>query len=139
MFGNQETRARKAERIAGQAWDQLVTTVDYAGTTAKSATRKARRQAMDTADQVSGRVGSAGKRVGSAGKEARKRANLAYDALAGRKPSRPWGWLAGATVIGAIVGWIGTLFGRQLAARSDEKALERSVADLPTPDRAGTP
>ncbi len=135
MFGRQETRARKAERIAGQAWDRLVNSVDQAGSVTKSATRTARRRAMDTADDVSGRVESGTK-------EARQRASRAYDALAGRKPARPWGWLAGAAVIGAALGWIGTLFGRRLAAHSDETALERSVTDLPAPpvptDRAST-
>jgi len=132
MFGKQNTRARKAERIAGQAWDQLVTTVDNAGTAAKSATRTARRQAADKADDMSDKMGSAAK-------EARQRAGRAYDALAGRKPARPWGWLAGAAAVGAVVGWLGTVFGRQMAARSDEHALERSVADLPTPDRVIAP
>jgi hypothetical protein len=128
MFGRQETRVRKAERIAGQAWDQLVTSVDQAG----SATRGARRRAADRAEDVSGRVGSAAK-------EARKRASLAYDALAGRQPARPWGWLAAAALVGAVVGWFGTVFGRQLAARSDVRALEESVTDLPTPHRSTVP
>jgi ElaB/YqjD/DUF883 family membrane-anchored ribosome-binding protein len=124
MFGRQETRVRKAERIAGQAWDQLVDTVDHAG----SATRTARRRAANRTDEVSGRMNAAAK-------EARKRATMAYDALAGRKPSRPWGWLAAAAFVGAVVGWFGTVFGRQMAARSDVRALQESVTDLPTPDR----
>lgn len=124
MFGRQETRVRKAERIAGQAWDQLVDKVDHAG----SATRTARRRAAARTDEMSDRVNSAAK-------EARKRATLAYDALAGRKPTRPWGWLAAAAVVGAVVGWFGTVFGRQMAARSDVRALQESVTDLPTPDR----
>lgn len=128
MFGRQETQARKAERIAGQAWDQLVATVDNAG----SATRGARRKAMNTADDMS-------ERIGSAAKEARQRASLAYDALAGRKPARPWGWLAAAAIVGVVMGWVSTVFGRQLAARSDVRALEESVTDLPTPDRAKIP
>jgi ElaB/YqjD/DUF883 family membrane-anchored ribosome-binding protein len=132
MFGKQNTRARKAERIAGLAWDRLVTTVDNAGAATKSATRTARRHAVDTADDVSDRLGSSAH-------EARQRASRAYDALAGRKPARPWGWLAGAAAAGAVLGWLGTLFGRKLAARSDVNALERSVTDLPTPDRATIP
>jgi hypothetical protein len=128
MFGRQETRVRKAERIAGQAWEQLVSTVDQAGT----ATRSARRRAANRADDMSDRVGSATR-------QARKRAGLAYDALAGRRQTRSWGWLAGAAAVGAVIGWFGTVFGRQLAARSDVRALQESVTDLPTPHRSPVP
>src|SRR5262245_42504190 len=82
MSDRRNTRTRKAERIAGQAWEHLVSTVDDAGSAARSATRSARRRAKHSADDVSGRVSL----VRS---EARRRANLAYDALAGRQPSRP--------------------------------------------------
>jgi ElaB/YqjD/DUF883 family membrane-anchored ribosome-binding protein len=131
MFDRKHTRARNAERIAGQAWEQLVSTVDEAGSAARSATSSARRRAKRTADDMS-------ERMGSASSEARRRAGLAYDALAGRQQSRPWGWLAVAAIFGAIIGWLGTIFGRQLAARSDEDALERSIADLPMSDQAIT-
>ena len=127
MFARQHTPARRAERIAGQAWDQLIGTVDGAGASA----RTARRHAMNRADDMSDRVGSATK-------EARKRANRAYDALTGHTPPRPWGWLAAAAAIGVMVGWIGTLFGRELAARGDLQALADSVTVHRSPDRAGT-
>jgi hypothetical protein len=87
---------------------------------------------MDGAEDVSGRVGSATR-------EARRRASLAVDALAGRRPARPWGWLAAAAMVGVAVGWIGTIFGREMAARADVRALKESVTDLPSPDRVRTP
>jgi ElaB/YqjD/DUF883 family membrane-anchored ribosome-binding protein len=126
MFARQHIRARRAERIAGQAWDQLVGTVDGAGTTARTTRRRAMKRADDMSD-----------RVGSATKEARRRASRAYDALAGHTPPRPWGWLAAAAVVGVVVGWIGTVFGRELAARGDIRALTESVAEPITRDRAG--
>jgi len=132
MFGKKDTRARRAERIAGQAWSTLVSAVDDAGSATRTATRTARNRAVSTADDV-------GDRVGSATREARRRANRAYDALAGRPAPRPWGWLAAVGLVGVAVGWVATAFGRQLAARSDELALERSVMDTPSVDRATTP
>jgi ElaB/YqjD/DUF883 family membrane-anchored ribosome-binding protein len=127
MFARHQTPVRRAERITGQAWDQLVGTVDGAGSTV----RGARRRATHTADDMSDRVGSATK-------EARRRASMAYDALSGRTPPRPWGWLAAAALIGVAVGWIGTLFGRELAARGDIRALTDSVTEERIRDRAGT-
>jgi hypothetical protein len=122
MSHTQRNRVNRAERIAGQAWDRLVHTVDEAGS-------NARRYAHDTADDVS-------ERLNSSTKEARRRATRAYDALAGRRAARPWGWLVGAAAIGAVLGWLGALFGRRLAEEGDLNALERSVTDLPAPDAA---
>jgi len=132
MFAKKDTRARKAERIAGQAWSTLVSAVDDAGSATRSATRTARSRAASTADDV-------GDRVTSVTREARRRANRAYDALAGRPAPRPWGWLAAIGLVGVAVGWVATVFGRQIAARSDELALERSVMDTPIGDRATAP
>jgi ElaB/YqjD/DUF883 family membrane-anchored ribosome-binding protein len=103
MFGNRTSRKHQAERLAGQAWENLSAAVDSAGST----TRTARRRATSFLDETSDRVGSGTK-------EARRRANAAYDALAGRKPRTPWGLLAVVAVVGAAVGWLGTVFGRQL-------------------------
>jgi ElaB/YqjD/DUF883 family membrane-anchored ribosome-binding protein len=122
MFARQHSRTRRAERIAGQAWDELVGTVDGASATARTRARNARHEAMNRADDMSDRVGSAAK-------EARRRAGRAYDALAGRTPPRPWGWLAAAAAVGVVVGWIGTLFGREMAARGDLRALTDSVTE----------
>jgi hypothetical protein len=116
MFRTHNSRARRAERVAGQAWSNLVAAVGDAGTAARSATRRT----MHTADGMGGRVGGVTQ-------EARRRASLAYDALAGRPAPRPWAWLAAAGVVGVVVGWAGTVFGRQLAVRGDELALQHSV------------
>ena len=91
MFGTKEPRRHKAERIAGQAWDNLSAAVDSAGASTRSASRRATGILDDTSH-----------RVGSGTKEARKRANAAFDALAGRRRSTPWGWLAAAGLVGEI-------------------------------------
>jgi ElaB/YqjD/DUF883 family membrane-anchored ribosome-binding protein len=109
MFGNRTSRNHQAERLAGQAWENLSAAVDSAGST----TRSARRRATNFLDETSDRVGSGTK-------EARRRANAAYDALAGRKPRTPWGLLALVAVVGAAVGWVATVFGRQLTPRQSE-------------------
>jgi ElaB/YqjD/DUF883 family membrane-anchored ribosome-binding protein len=109
MFGNRTSRKHQAERLAGQAWENLSAAVDSAG----SSTRTARRRASSFLDETSDRVGSGTK-------EARRRANAAYDALAGRKPRTPWGLLAVVAVVGAAVGWVATVFGRQLTPRQSE-------------------
>ncbi len=126
MYGRMTTRTQRAERIAGQAWENLVSAVDNAGTATRSATRRAAATADDVTD-----------RVGSAAREARRRANDAYDALAGRRPARPWGWFAMAGLVGAVAGWVATVFGRQLVARGDEMAFERSIADAAADARRG--
>jgi hypothetical protein len=118
MFRTHNSRARRAERVAGQAWSNLVAAVGDAGTAARSATRRT----MHNADGMGGRVSGATR-------EARRRASRAYDALAGRPAPRPWAWLAAAGAVGVVVGWVGTVFGRQLAVRGDELALQRSVND----------
>lgn len=109
MFGNRTSRKHQAERLAGQAWENLSAAVDSAG----SSTRTARRRATSFLDDTSDKVGSGTK-------EARRRANAAYDALAGHKPRRPWGLLAVVAVVGAAVGWVATVFGRQLTPRQPE-------------------
>jgi hypothetical protein len=103
MFGRQPSRAQKAERVAAQAWDNVLSAIDNAGSSARSAGRRA-----------AGAVDVASDRVGSGAKEARRRANNALDALAGRKPARPWGWLAAFALVGMAVGWVGTMLGRQI-------------------------
>jgi len=56
MFGMQATRRRKAERIAGQAWDQLTAAVDNAGSSTRSATKTVTRRAAGLIDDASSRV-----------------------------------------------------------------------------------
>ncbi|HEX6872855.1 MAG TPA: hypothetical protein VF163_17295 [Micromonosporaceae bacterium] len=109
MFGSSNYRRPKAERITGHAWENLVSAIDSAGTSARSATNRAKHGAMQLYDESSDRVGDSAK-------EARRRANLAFDALAGRKPPKPWAALIAATVAGAVIGWFATLFGRRVTA-----------------------
>jgi hypothetical protein len=124
MFGTHTSRKRKAERIAGQAWHNLVSAVDNAG----SATRSAKRRAADLVDDASDRVGSGAV-------EARRRANAALDALAGRRPrGKPWGWLAAATLVGAAFGWVATTVGRQIVGRPEPLPLPDSLEDATSPD-----
>jgi ElaB/YqjD/DUF883 family membrane-anchored ribosome-binding protein len=118
MFGKQGSRRRKAERIAGQAWDNLSAAVDSAGSSTKSATKKAAGMFDDTSN-----------RVGSGAKEARKRANSAFDALAGKRRPTPWGWLAAAALVGAAVGWVATTVGRQFMPHRDPLELPESLSD----------
>jgi ElaB/YqjD/DUF883 family membrane-anchored ribosome-binding protein len=110
MFGNRRSRKQQAERLAGQAWENLSAAVDSAG----SSTRSARRRAAGLLDDTS-------VRVGSGAKEARRRANAAFDALSGKKPRRPWGLIALVAAIGAAFGWVATTFGRQLAPKKARK------------------
>lgn len=118
MFGKQESRRHKAERIAGQAWENLSAAVDSAGASTKTASRKAAGIFDDTSH-----------RVGSGAKEARQRANAAFDALAGRRRPTPWGWLAAAALVGAAVGWVATTAGRQFMPNRDALELPDSLSD----------
>jgi hypothetical protein len=52
MFGKQESRRHKAERIAGQAWDNLTSAVDTAGTSTRTAGKKAAVLFDDTSTRV---------------------------------------------------------------------------------------
>jgi hypothetical protein len=122
MFGTQTSRSRKAERIAGQAWNNLVSAVDSAGTATRSATRTAKRRATNMVDDASDRVESGAT-------EARRRANAALDALAGRKPRTRWGWLAAATLVGAAFGWVAQRVGRTIVGRPEPLPLPDSLAD----------
>jgi hypothetical protein len=118
MFGKQESRRHKAERIAGQAWDNLTTAVDAAGSTTRTAGKKAAVLFDDTSN-----------RVGSGAKEARRRANAAFDALSGKRQPTPWGWLAAAALVGAAIGWVATTAGRQLVSDPDVLELPDSLSD----------
>jgi ElaB/YqjD/DUF883 family membrane-anchored ribosome-binding protein len=92
MFGN--GKARKAERVAESAWDHLVSAVESAGESARSATRRGTDLVDEAQDKVS-----------TVTDEARRRANAALDALAGRRPETPWGLIAAAIAAGAVLGW----------------------------------
>jgi hypothetical protein len=118
MFGRHESRRRKAEGITGQAWENLVSAVESAGSSTRSAGKRAAALFDDTSN-----------RVESGAKEARRRAGAAFDALAGRRPATPWGWLAAATVVGLAVGWVAALLGRQVTPSKDDVTLPDSLAE----------
>ena len=120
MFGSKWTkRTREAEKTAAQAWQNLVSAVETAGDTA----RTVKKRTVSLADD-------AGHKVGSAADEAWRRANRAVDALAGRRQPLAWGWLIGATVAGAVVGWVGAMAARRLVAQEEEAVLtEADLAD----------
>lgn len=107
MLGRQKSRRRRAERAAGQAWENLTSAVDSAGSSTRSAGRRAATLLDDTSS-----------RVESGAKEARRRANAAIEALAGRRPARPWGLLAGVAFIGVALGWVSAALGRRVVSRT---------------------
>jgi len=111
MFDRYESRRRKAERIAGQAWDQLSAAVESAESTT-------RRQYADTS-----------KKFSDGTKEARRRAAQAYAALAGRHQRTRWEWLAAATLVGAAAGWAATTVTRRAMNGEPPLALPESLAD----------
>jgi hypothetical protein len=125
-MGNQWSgRTREAERVAGQAFHELVATVEAGGHGARSLARRGVDRGMDLADgagdrlsSASDRLGSAGDRLGSAVDESRRRAGAALDALAGRRPPIQWEWIVAGVVTGAVVGW--------LVARLTHRAAEEA-------------
>ncbi len=119
MFAMKRSRRREAERIAGQAWDTMVSTVEGAGDSARSA----KRRAVHVVDDASNRVSSTTQ-------EARRRAHAAFDALSGRQPAKPWGWLLGAAIAGAVLGWFANVAGRQAMSRPDD-VLPDDLSSLP--------
>jgi len=99
MFGTSLLdRRSKPERIADQAWEQVLSAVNSAGDVARDGVRSAKRATAQLAD-------GAGDRVVPVANEAWHRATSAVDALAGRRPGLPWGWLIGAGLAGAAIGW----------------------------------
>jgi hypothetical protein len=122
MFGIKATRRRNAERIAGQARDQLTAAVDNAGETTRSATKSVTRRAAGLVDDAS-------TRVTSGTKEAKRRANRAMDALTGRPEPKPWGWLAAAALAGAALAWVASTLSRGIMPGSDRLELPDSLND----------
>ena len=92
-------RTREAERVAGQAWDELVSAIESGGDAARTLARRT----ADIADD-------AGDRLRPAVHESRRRAGAAMNALSGRRPPIQWEWILAAAIGGAVVGWVaGTL------------------------------
>jgi hypothetical protein len=118
---------RRAESVAEDAWDQLVSAVE----SARSVGGSVKDRAYDFADEASSRYSSASDRVGSAADEAWHRASLAFDALSGRKQRTPWGWIAVAVLGGIAVGWAAAAS----APRAIKAAQERfeDEEDVPSP------
>ncbi|WP_432987242.1 hypothetical protein [Dactylosporangium sp. CA-233914] len=118
MSNEWKKRRRRAQSVAEEAWEHLVSALDSARTFGGSM----KDRASDLAGEASDRYSTASDRVGSASTEAWKRANLALDALSGRRPRKPWGWIAVAVLGGVAVGWA--------AAASAPKAIQAASARL---------
>ncbi|SCG39472.1 hypothetical protein [Micromonospora halophytica] len=126
MFGsNLLERRSKPERIADQAWQQLVTTVGSAGDSVRDATRSVR---------GGGPLTDAGDLVGSAADEARRRATLAFDALAGRRPALPWALLISAALVGAAIGWAAGTAARAAGSRDGRRVDDIEFVDVDRPN-----
>ena len=112
MLGEKKRRSR-ADQVAEEAWEDLVSAVESAGGLATSTARSVRKRTGETARSVGSRAADlagdlaegAQDRVSSVADEAWERATNAFDALAGRKPRRPWGWIALGVLGGIAVGW----------------------------------
>jgi hypothetical protein len=108
-------RTREAERIAAQAWDELVSALDSGGATARSLARRG----ADLADEAGGRLTPAVR-------ESRRRAGAAAAALSGRRAPIQWELILAAGIGGAVVGWVaGTLVRR---AAEEQFILDETAA-----------
>ncbi|MEV4483403.1 hypothetical protein AB0K04_25315 [Micromonospora coxensis] len=125
MFGNNLLERRsKPERIADQAWQQLVSTVGSAGDSVRDAAKSVR----------GGGLSDAGDLVGSAADEARRRATLAFDALAGRRPALPWTLLISAALVGAAIGWAAGTAARAAGSRDGRSVDDIEFVDVDRPN-----
>jgi len=129
MSSQWKKKRRRAESVAEDAWEHLVSAIGSASETARSVGSSARSLGGSVKDRASGfageassRYSSASDRVGSAADEARTRASHALDALSGRKPRKPWGWIAVAVLGGIAVGWA--------AAAAAPKAIQAAADRL---------
>ncbi|WP_432836580.1 hypothetical protein [Dactylosporangium sp. CA-092794] len=133
MSNDWKQRRRRAESVAEEAWDHLVSALDSAksfGGTVKGRAYDLKGRASDLADEATDRYGVASQRVGSVGSEAWRRANLALDALSGRKPRKPWGWIAVAVLGGVAVGWAAAASApKVIRAATDRLALDPDEPD----------
>jgi ElaB/YqjD/DUF883 family membrane-anchored ribosome-binding protein len=120
MFGTGRTRrAEKAQRVAEDAWDHLVSAVESAGDTARSAKRKTTSAADDMGSSVT-----------AAADEARRRAGAALAALTGRRVRTPWEWVAGAVVAGLVVGWFAAAGAKRAVADRTAPPENRTKTDV---------
>jgi hypothetical protein len=125
MFGsNLLERRSKPERIADQAWHQLLSAVDSAGDSVRDAARSVRDSGLTDAGDL----------VGSTADEARRRATLAFDALAGRRPALPWALLISAALVGAAIGWAAGTAARAAGSQGDRSADDIEFVDVDRPN-----
>jgi hypothetical protein len=116
-------RTREAERVAGQAWDELVSAIESGGETAKSFARRTADIADDATDRLRPAV-----------HESRRRAGAAMEALSGRRPPIQWELILAAAIGGAVVGWVaGTLTRR---AAEEQFILDEAAGVHETPAMA---
>ena len=120
-------RTREAERIAGQAWDDLVSAVETGGNAARAFARRG----ADLADE-------AGDRIAPAVRESRRRAGAAASALAGRRAPIQWELILAAGIAGVVVGWLAGALTRRAAEEQfilDETAAANDAAaqEVPLP------
>jgi hypothetical protein len=116
-------RTREAERIAGQAWDELVSAIESGGETAKSFARRTADIADDATDRLRPAV-----------HESRRRAGAAMEALSGRRPPIQWELILAAAIGGAVLGWVaGTLTRR---AAEEQFILDEAAGVQETPAMA---
>src|SRR5690348_3605329 len=97
-------QTREAERIAGQAWDELVSRIESSGDTARSFAKRTAEFADD-----------AGDRLRPAVRESRRRAGAAVDALSGRRPPVQWELILAGVIGGAVLGWLVATLTRKAA------------------------
>ncbi|GIH12111.1 hypothetical protein [Rugosimonospora africana] len=127
-------RTREAERVAGQAFHELVAAVEAGGNGARSLARRGADLAEEASDRLNSagdRISSASDRVGSAMGESRRRASSAMDALAGRRAPIQWEWIFAGAATGMVIGWLIA----RLTRRAAEEAfvLEDSDAVIADP------
>lgn len=134
MFDTRRTRrAQAAQRVTEDAWDRLVAAAE----SARDAARTMQRRTHDMADGAGSSVHSATSSVLSATDEARRRAGAAVDALAGRQQRRHWEWIAGAVVVGLVVGWVAAAGARRATAETPTEMPERAVEEEDPLDAVG--
>ncbi|TDC39628.1 hypothetical protein E1211_03470 [Micromonospora sp. 15K316] len=128
MFGTTLLdRRSRPERIADQAWQHLVSSVNTAGDTVRGTARHAQRGGHRLSD-------GAGDLVGNAADEARRRATLAFDALAGRRPALPWTLLIGVALVGAAIGWAAGTAARAAGSQEDRAVDDIDFVDVDRPN-----
>jgi hypothetical protein len=135
MNGQWSARSREAERLAGQAWDEMVAALESGGEAARSIARR-------TADLTSELADEAGDRVRPALRESRRRAGAALEALAGRRPPVQWEWILAAAIGGVAVGWLAATVTRKAAQERlilDEAAVQADETAAPLARPASLP